>query len=135
MKRLGGEKRGSLGEPFEKGIRIFSLMFPGNISCLFYFDSPGSKVSIINFDNAKRQSLILATVFSLIHLILYNHLSKYPDEKLYKFFRAFFTLHSYFIFHSIMFVSSWISLTLISEESKFIATISWSNYLFFCLII
>ena len=52
MKRLVGEKRGSLGEPFEKGIRIFSLMFPGNISCLFYFDSPGSKVSIINFDNA-----------------------------------------------------------------------------------
>ena len=50
MKRLVGEKRGSLGEPFEKGIRIFSLMFPGNISCLFYFDSPGSKVSIINFD-------------------------------------------------------------------------------------
>ena len=68
MKRLVGEKRGSLGEPFEKGIRIFSLMFPGTISCLFYFDSPGSKVSIINFDNAKRQSLILATVFSFIPL-------------------------------------------------------------------
>ena len=34
----------------------------------FYFDSPGSKVSIINFDNAKRQSLILATVFSFIPL-------------------------------------------------------------------
>ena len=68
MKRLVGEKRGSLGEPFEKGIRIFSLMFPGNISCLFYFDSPGSKVSIINFDNAKRQSLILATVFSFFPL-------------------------------------------------------------------
>ena len=68
MKRLVGEKRGSLGEPFEKGIRIFSLMFPGNISCLFYFDSPGSKVSIINFDNEKRQSLILATVFSFIPL-------------------------------------------------------------------
>ena len=68
MKRLVGEKRGSLGEPFEKGIRIFSLMFPGNISCLFYFDSQGSKVSIINFDNAKRQSLILATVFSFIPL-------------------------------------------------------------------
>ena len=47
---------------------FISLMFPGNISCLFYFDSPGSKVSIINFDNAKRQSLILATVFSFIPL-------------------------------------------------------------------
>lgn len=69
IKRSVGEKRGSLWEPFEKGIGIFSLMFPGNISCLFfYFDSPGSKVSIINFDNAKRQSLILATVFSFIPL-------------------------------------------------------------------
>ena len=68
-KTIGWRKKGfPLGTVREGDWDIFTYVPWEHKLPFFYFDSPGSKVSIINFDNAKRQSLILATVFSFIPL-------------------------------------------------------------------